>query len=382
MGNIQRVRKSIEDKTARKLWVASGGRCEYDGCNVSLLEDSLTKRGINKSYISHIIAASPDGPRGHATLSTKLEIDFTNLMLLCDECHNRIDEADVDGHSVEDLRKMKKDHEQRIDLVTSLTPEKGTHIVFLGANIGQHTSPLIFKDAAEVVLPLKFPSESKPIDLSLKQISFYDKDQEYWLTEPLSLIRQFDSKIKHLKESSKIQHYSLFALAPQPLLILLGTLLNDLYDVDIFQLKREPRTWKWINTTSEIEFKIFEPTEKKSKIALKFELSATIADDRIHKVLGTDISIWSITIDTPNNDCIKSKKDLEKFRSTLRQLFIKIKEFHGDQEIHVFPAMPLSTAIELGRVWMPKADLPISLYDQNRTLDGFIKTIDLPFKTT
>ena len=47
MSIIKRVRKSIEKKTVRRLWVASGGRCEYDGCNISLLEDSLTKKGIN-----------------------------------------------------------------------------------------------------------------------------------------------------------------------------------------------------------------------------------------------------------------------------------------------------------------------------------------------
>jgi hypothetical protein len=71
-----------------------------------------------------------------------------------------------------------------------------------------------------------------------------------------------------------------------------------------------------------------------------------------------------------------------KFRSLIRGLFIKLKDFHGEQEIHVFPAMPISTAIEFGRVWMPKADLPLMLYDQNRAYNGFIKTIELPFKTT
>jgi SMODS-associated and fused to various effectors sensor domain len=38
---------------------------------------------------------------------------------------------------------------------------------------------------------------------------------------------------------------------------------------------------------------------------------------------------------------------------------------HGqDNTIHVFPAVPVSVAVELGRVWMPKADLPLSLYDE------------------
>src|SRR5258706_1167933 len=121
---IERIRKAVPAGVSRKLWVKSGGRCEYEGCNSPLWKDSLIQQGMNKAYISHIIAASPDGPRGHSELSEKLESEFSNLMLLCDECHNRIDEAQAKVHSVERLQKMKKDHEDRIELLTGLTIEK------------------------------------------------------------------------------------------------------------------------------------------------------------------------------------------------------------------------------------------------------------------
>ena len=32
---------------------------------------------------------------------------------------------------------------------------------------------------------------------------------------------------------------------------------------------------------------------------------------------------------------------------------------------------------ELGRRWMPKADLPLMIWDQNRTAGGFIKTLEI-----
>ena len=381
MSNVERVRKSIPAVVARKLWVASGGRCQYNGCNISLLEDSLTKRGINKSYISHIIAASPNGPRGQQKLSRKLELDFHNLLLLCDECHNRIDEADIESHSVERLRKMKSDHEARIALLTSLTPEKRTHVVFLGANIGIHNSPLVFKDAVDTILPDRFPFESKAIVLSQKQVSFYDNEDEYWLTEPKSLKKQFENKISHLKEDSDIQHYSIFALAPQSLLIQFGTLLNDIYEADIYQLHREPKSWKWMDEDSTLSFKINNPDQQKNQVALKLELSATINDERIISVVGKDTSIWSFSIDNPNNDCIRTKEDLKEFRVKIRVLLNKIKAFHGENvELSVFPAMPISAAIELGRVWMPKADLPMIIFDQNRMKNGFFKTIEIKCK--
>jgi hypothetical protein len=127
---------------------------------IYLLRDSLTQCGLNKSYISHIIAANPNGPRGSGELSEELEIVGSNLILLCDECHNHIDEAAVADHSVELLRKMKRDHEQRIELVTSLLLEKRSHVVFFGATIGVHRSPLEFAHAVDSMLPENFRSSS------------------------------------------------------------------------------------------------------------------------------------------------------------------------------------------------------------------------------
>jgi hypothetical protein len=39
--------------------------------------------------------------------------------------------------------------------------------------------------------------------------------------------------------------------------------------------------------------------------------------------------------------------------------------------------MPIATAIELGRSWMPKADMPLIIYDENKSRTGFYKTIEI-----
>ena len=63
-------------------------------------------------------------------------------------------------------------------------------------------------------------------------------------------------------------------------------------------------------------------------------------------------------------------------RRTLRSLLNEIKAAHGETaEIAVFPAVPVSVAVEIGRVWMPKADLPMVIYDQNRATGGFAKAL-------
>ena len=74
----------------------------------------------------------------------------------------------------------------------------------------------------------------------------------------------------------------------------------------------------------------------------------------------------------PDRDVIRQREDLGRFREAVRRTLDQIKAVHGqDATIHVFPAMPVSAAVELGRVWMPKADLPLLIYDENRALGGF-----------
>ena len=75
----------VSPLTVSKLWAKSGGRCEYDGCNKLLYKDDLTSDEINRAYVAHIVAASPDGPRGDVVLSAKLVDDLSNVMLMCGE---------------------------------------------------------------------------------------------------------------------------------------------------------------------------------------------------------------------------------------------------------------------------------------------------------
>jgi hypothetical protein len=63
---------------------------------------------------------------------------------------------------------------------------------------------------------------------------------------------------------------------------------------------------------------------------------------------------------------------LSLFRNLFRRLLDRIKAKHGQAaEIHLFPAVPVAIALEIGRVRMPKADLPYQVYDQNRETGGF-----------
>ena len=49
----------------------------------------------------------------------------------------------------------------------------------------------------------------------------------------------------------------------------------------------------------------------------------------------------------------------------------------ADVEIHLFPAVPNSVAIEIGRTQLPKSDPPISIYDHDKEQAGFIHALTL-----
>ncbi len=366
--------KTVSDKTRLILWTHAAGRCQYEGCNKPLLGDIISgAEGLNTAYVAHIVAREPKGPRGDLKRSAQLADDIENVMLMCDTHHRLIDREEIEEHPETRLLAMKRAHESRIALVSDIQNDMGTHLLLYGAGIGEHDCPVNFDLAKRAVLPDRYPFEKQGIPLNIVGCSLQDHEQQYWDTQIKNLSLQFQGEVRNRIQRGIIEHISVFALAPQPLLIELGHLLSDIPAVDVFQLHREPKTWSWQNDGSRIEFETGQPADGQQGkiIALKLALSATVTDKRVADVLG-DVPVWSITAANPHNDILRHRDDLSEFRILLRQTFDRIKAQHGeDAEIHVFPVLPVSAAVEVGRVWMPKADLPLVIYDQVRSHGGF-----------
>lgn len=369
----------IPEKIKVRLWGKAGGRCEYEGCNERLWVDSLTKAEFNAAYIAHIVADKPNGPRGHPQLSEQLKAELSNLMLMCDAHHRLIDREDVDGHPVERLKQMKAVHEARIDLLSDLKSDKQSHMLLFGANIGTQHAPLSYVEAAMGMVPDRFPASHQPLELGLRNSSFEDRTEEFWKIEAAHLKAMVEQQIRPRFHSGEIAHLSVFALAPQPLLSLLGSLLSDIPAAEVYQRRKEPNSWAWEEEPTTWEYKIQRPnTTETNSPALVFALSATVVDNRITALLGESAEIWRVTISEPHNDFVRSRIQTYEFRRELRRLLNEIKACHGeDCSIHVFPAMPVSLAVELGRIHNIKSDLPLVIYDENKALGGFVKAIEI-----
>jgi hypothetical protein len=359
------------------LWGHSSGRCEFAGCNKPLWRSSVTRERVNIAQKAHIYSFSGRGPRGNKGIPGKDLSSIDNLMLVCHECHRKIDAAPEGGrYTAAFLRQMKREHERRVELVTGIDPNKKTHILHYGANIGDHSSPLIFGDTAAAVFPHRYPATDAPISLGMSNSASSERDQSFWRNEKENLRRQFSRRVTDRLSDGEITHLSVFALAPQPLLVQLGVLLGDIATCDVYQLHREPQTWTWPQEPTGNAFSLNEPPDKTGEPVLVLALSATILPSRITATLGEGVSIWMVTVQTPHNDLIKTPDQLSQLRTLLRLVFDQIKSAHSqDQVLHIFPAAPVSACIELGRVRMPKADMPWKVYDQVNALGGFIPAL-------
>jgi hypothetical protein len=340
----------------------------------------VTQEGVNIAQKAHIYSFSGAGPRGNRGITAEYLNSIANLMLVCHECHQKIDDKPDGGrYTVAVLQRMKLEHEQRIEHITGIATSKKSQILLYGANIGDHSSPLHYTEAAPALFPQRYPAQDTTLDLATINAALTDRDDEYWMVEAKALRRKFDQRVRERVCLGSIDHLSVFALAPQPLLVLLGTLLGDIVPADVYQRHREPPTWSWPDTVPPpLSLDLRTPTTTTGRPALVLALSATVVPERITRVLGPDAAIWTVTTPVPHNDLIKSREHLSQLRSVFRLLFDQIKAVYGaGTPLHVFPVCAVSAAIEFGRARMPKADMPWVVYDEIASRGGFVPALHI-----
>jgi len=116
----------VSEKDARILFQKSGNRCAFPGCGRALTYEDHGTTGdteISVSDIAHIVSEAEGGPRGRYPLPLEERSLGTNLILLCKECHRKIDTL-APSFPVERLRGFKEDHESRIENATAQATTK------------------------------------------------------------------------------------------------------------------------------------------------------------------------------------------------------------------------------------------------------------------
>lgn len=373
------AKTTIPQKVQSALWARAAGRCQYRGCNHDLVGDLIAgNQDALFGFIAHIVADSANGPRGDPVRSPDLAKSLVNLMLMCAVHHKLIDVDALADHPEPLLLAMKAEHEARVALLAGIDEDRASHVLRFGASIGANEALVSTRAIFAAMPPDHHPASGQTIDLEMTGHAFNDDDPAFWVTQQANLQRNFATRVGGRIERQDIRHLSVFALAPQPLLIELGRLLCDIVPAVVHQRHREPSTWNWQRDYAAVTYRTSEPEMTRTgAVALKLGVSATVTDDRIERVLGQEAAIWSLCADAPHNDIVRCPEDQAAYRRALRTLFDAIKARHGDGvPIHIFPALPASLAVETGRVWMPKADSELRIYDQQRE-KGFVYALTI-----
>ena len=113
-----------------------------------------------------------------------------------------------------------------------------------------------------------------------------------------------------------------------------------------------------------VDYIVNAPQDYSKDPVLVFSLSYDITD-RVKKHYGEGASVWEFRIDSPNNDFLRAKSLLEEFSKKVYEVLANIKLKTQKERVKVFMSMPVACAVELGRVWMKKADVALDLYDYN-----------------
>jgi hypothetical protein len=358
---MSKARKSIPEATKLQLWVKSAGRCEFKGCNIPLWYNGLTLSDGNFSEFAHIIGSSKDGPRG-TEQSEELQLDFDNLMLLCQRCHKEIDDH-PEKYPTELLSTWKQEHESRIEIQTSYPEDihRSTVLVF-SVNIGDRTVPINIESIRNAMFP-KFPTDLKGIKIEEKDFDRNGTPEQWKIFAETKIKRKVLRYLEEGIDNISIKHISLFGISPMPLLMYLGKCIGDTVPTDIYQSHRNientSKTWSWQEeTVPNLSYYISCEQEGKSEVVLlKLAISDTIEQDKYENLVSSDCNIYQISISEPSPHFLKSKRQIEIFSYEYRKLLNEIQAKHGKNcKIYILPAVPISIAVECGRVVLPTKD--------------------------
>jgi hypothetical protein len=371
---MTRDRGAIRADVSLRLWVLAGGRCEYRGCNKYLLEDEVTSFQLNLAERAHIVGATnaAGSPRGDDPLPIDLRDNAANLMLLCGSHHRVIDRL-IEKHSVEGLRSMKREHEDRVRLVTGFTDDAATVVVRAVGGIRNGPVEIPRETVLAAVLadghfpryPLAMAGEDLEIDLRVLPA---EGSPDYW-TIGERIVADRAARIRNADQP--IQHLSVFALARIPLLVALGFHLDDKIPATIYGRRRGGSGDGGWGFGLDAEITSFEVEHvagpaRGPRVAVAVSITAPIGADAV-AAAGEDCTVYEIGPQgvAHGRDLLAARASLGRFAEAYGRLLGRIEADHrGCGLVDVFAAAPAPAAVQLGRSLMREAQPALRVHDR------------------
>ncbi len=378
-------RVEVTETVARRVWTAAGGRCSI--CNRYLLVDEHTGQAVFIGQLAHIVGATKakGSPRGDEPLALPDRAMAANLMLLCNDQHKVVDDGTLwKTYSFERLRELKAEHEADIRRLTGLRKRNKSTVVRLVGQIRGNAVDLSTDAVVGTLLEQQlFPDTSlHDGDDFLVDVRQLPGEQEgaayYWQAAEAELRRRMSPLRKYIVSGS-IEHISVFALARIPLLVLLGTLLDDAVPLVVNAKDRSsPTGWGWKGRDgSPVTFAV-ETTQGAGDPVVTFSLSAHVQPSALPPELaGRPIYDLRPAEAAPSVELLRNAADLAAFTSCWRDLLTQLERNHRGRPIAIVPAVSVTAAVNIGRALMVGAHPALNVYDLEPTTSSYAHALDV-----
>lgn len=354
------ARARLPKDLRRDLWVAAGGRCEFKGCPKPLDRDILTKQAYFTGEHAHIISDSPGGARGVSGESERLSKDPSNIMLLCYDCHKRVDhDGQANRYSADQLRAMKREHEARIEKIYSATGAKQSLPILMAFPVGSHAPVIDIGQIRHAMVEnsqyTRFPLDEY-IHIDRADFDSQDSSDDFWPLAEAALKRYYDGRIHPaIVAGGGVSHLTIAGFAPIPMLMKLGALIGDKTEASVLDLPGERWLWDIRADCPAPQFTYIVPTTLPREVAAVVNVSGVA-------VPPTGLPVVEFRALAPNRGIIRTDAHLQDFRRQF-SAFLGALMRAGVQVLHLHPATPLSASIEIGRSLLPKVLEEVHVWD-------------------
>ena len=200
------------------------------------------------------------------------------------------------------------------------------------------------------------------VDLSIKNSPMQPELKEFWLYAQKSLVAEFNKRVLAFLEDGYA--VELYALAPIPLLVLLGNLFANRPNINIFQLKKVPSSFEWEEECEKLDIKVTQSPDEflGEEAALLMSFSGQVDKQNVMGAIGKKIPLIEMSIKEPFDDFLRSKSQLNEFLTEYRKVKSSLVS-KGVKTIHLFAAIPIAFAIGIGQAYNPNYDPDLVTYD-------------------
>jgi hypothetical protein len=370
-------RTKLKDAEKLKVWVRAGGTCVL--CKRYLLDGALTGLEVSLGELAHIVGQqySHRSPRGLNPMPREDRDGADNVLLACESCHEEIDDQLVTGIlNVDTLKALKAAHEQRIRHVTTLQDEQRSLVLRVIGKLRGNAVEVTRSTVAKAVIGsgrfpwFDFDRDRLGVEVDLRSLpGELDADQTYYATACKVIDEVVEAKLHDAIKSGDVRHVSVFAFARLPLLVYLGTKLEDNCTIEVYQRHRATQDWAWDDDAENRNFTVTTAgaVDAATEAALVLNVSGSINRMEIPDQLAA-LPRFVVAPDvTPSPDVIRSRTSLDAFCKAMRDVNATLDAYKNIQCLHVIGALPPTAAIEVGRLHDPHIHPVLVIYDRTNS---------------